>query len=135
MIYISLLLDAVSVILGIIIINLYINSKGSADLKEDNLEPVAANNETQDIDTEEIIYAPPPEDDSNIVEEVIGEDNKEIVIEEKLSDSTVTITNDAENILPHSTFYDKEIIEMPVEIQMSRRRRLALKLTEMNKEE
>lgn len=154
MMYIILLLDAVSVILSFIVINFlyktYIELKERATMETSDFE------QSGTIDSvEEIVYAKPPEEESvdieedEIFEEISSAENEEIVDEvfedvsgeeneefiEELTEPTITITNNQEDALVHSTFYNVEALEVSVVPEMSRRRRLALKLTQMNNDD
>jgi len=135
MIYISLLLDTVSIILGFIIINFlyntYIDSKGSDKMEENNIEQIE---NTEPLD--DIIYADPPEevDATETIEEKMLEeiDEAETIEEEQIEESTITITNDNERIFTHSSFHDTDTLKLEGESTVSKRRRLALKLSAMN---
>jgi len=138
MIYISLLLDAVSIILSFVIINFlyktYIELKGRTRMEIDNFEQ-SGNMEPVD----EIVYANPPEDEVDDIEEI---DISEEVISDEYEDmdkkavETVVIPiNTEENVFMHSNFGDNEVMQVPLESEMSRRRRLALKLSKMNNDD
>jgi len=160
MIYLILLFNIVNVVLNLGIINflykMYINSIEDSKITDNEIkrkdqeevsqmqvenneivDEIVYDNLTEDeIENERVVESLDDEKTTNNIEiptEGNNIDNEEIKEElESIGEPTVTITND---IFTHTSLHKDNIIEIPETNEISRRRRIALKLIGMNKEE